>query len=211
LGCPDENSEKQDWVEIYNPTAAAVSLDGWSLTDDESYADKWIFPARSLPAGGYLVVFCSAKDRRPLTGNLHTNFKLGAPTGEYLALFNNQSPRQVVSIFSPTYPEQRNDYSYGVDSQGIWRYYAAPTPGAANGSSAISGVVNEVNFSVTRGFFGTPFQLYLTCPTAGATIRYTIDGSAPGHVQSHLHGAALCKQHHVYPRGRGLRPIHSPR
>lgn len=178
-GILDENGETQDWIELHNPTGAAVNLDGWSLTDDETYPDKWIFPARSIPAGGYLVVFCSGKDRRPLTGNLHTNFKLASPGGEYLALFNSQSPRQVASIFSPAYPEQRNDFSYGIDSQGVWRYYGTPTPGAVNGTSAISAVPSNVSFSVSRGFFNAPFQLHLFSATAGAEIRYTIDGSAP--------------------------------
>lgn len=178
-GIVDENGENQDWIELHNPTALAVNLDGWSLTDDETYPDKWIFPARTLAPGGYLVIFCSGKDRRGLTGNLHTNFKLSGPGGEYLALFNSQSPRQTASIFSPVYPDQRNDYSYGVDSQGVWRYYASPTPNAANGTSIISGVTDNIDFSVTRGFFANPFQLYLSSPTQGATIRYTTDGSAP--------------------------------
>jgi hypothetical protein len=178
-GILDENSETQDWIELHNPTGAAVSLDGWSLTDDETYPDKWIFPARTIPAGGYLLVFCSGKDRRSATGNLHTNFKLASPDGEYLALFNSQSPRQIASIFTPEYPEQRNDFSYGIDSQGVWRYYATPTPNAANGTSAISEVAGNVNFSVGRGFFGAPFQLHLSSATPGAVIRYTTDGSAP--------------------------------
>ena len=31
------------------------------------------------------------------------------------------------------FPEQRNDYSYGLDSTGLWQYFQTPTPGAANG------------------------------------------------------------------------------
>jgi hypothetical protein len=178
-GLADEDGEQQDWIEIYNPTASPVNLGGWSLTDDPSYPDQWIFPARTLASGGYLIVFCSAKDRRPVSGNLHTTFKLSSPTGEYLALYDNQSPRQIATVFSPAYPEQRNDYSYGLDPQGVLRYYAAPTPNAANGASTIAGVTAEPEFSVNRGFFNAAFQLYLACPTAGASIRYTTDGSAP--------------------------------
>ena len=100
-GLTDENGEQQDWIEIHNPTSAPVNLAGWSLSDDESYPDQWIFPARTIAPGGYLIVFCSGKDRRAASGNLHTNFKLSSPGGEYLALFNNQSPRQIASVFSP--------------------------------------------------------------------------------------------------------------
>jgi len=178
-GLRDENTETQDWIELYNPTASAVDLTGWSLSDDEGNPDQWIFPARTLGAGQYLVIFCSGKDRRPTLGNLHTNFGLSSPSGEFLALYNSQSPRVAISSFAPTFPEQRNDTSYGIDAQGVWRYYTTPTPGAANGTSAISGITKEVDFSVKRGFFSTPFSLYLTCPTVGASIRYTLDGSVP--------------------------------
>ncbi len=37
----------------------------------------------------------------------------------------------------------------------------------------------EVKFSHKRGLFGAPFELTLTSKTAGATIRYTTDGSKP--------------------------------
>ncbi len=178
-GLRDEDGETQDWIELYNPTATPVDLTGWTLSDNESNAEQWVFPARTLGAGQYLVVFCSGKDRRPATGNLHTNFGLSSPSGEFLALYNSQSPRVAVSLFSPAFPEQRNDTSFGVDAQGVWRYYTTPTPGAANGASTISGVTKEVDFSVKRGFFSAPFSLHLSCPTVGASIRYTTDGSAP--------------------------------
>jgi len=40
-------------------------------------------------------------------------------------------------------------------------------------------VVLDVEFSVERGFYDTPFQLTLTTPTPAAQIRYTLDGSTP--------------------------------
>jgi len=39
--------------------------------------------------------------------------------------------------------------------------------------------VSDTKFSVDRGFFTSPFYVTLTTNTAGATIRYTLDGSAP--------------------------------
>jgi hypothetical protein len=37
-----------DWIEIYNPTATTVSLDGWYLTDEEDKPTKWGFPDVSI-------------------------------------------------------------------------------------------------------------------------------------------------------------------
>jgi hypothetical protein len=57
-------------------------------------------------------------------------------------------------------------------------YYTTPTPGAANLPGAL-GIVTDTHFSVDRGFFDTPFQVEITTSTAGAEIRYTLDGSVP--------------------------------
>ncbi|HKX63221.1 MAG TPA: lamin tail domain-containing protein, partial [Verrucomicrobiae bacterium] len=178
-GLRDEDNEAQDWVELFNTSSNAVSLAGWGLTDDEDEPTKWVFPAVSIGARGYLVIFCSGKDRKPTTAGsrLHTNFKLTAD-GEFLGLFNAEIPRELISSFAP-YPNQRNNYSYGYDPQDQLRYFQTPTPGTANGASTITGVVADTKFSHKRGFYEAPFSLSITCATPGVTIRYTTNGSAP--------------------------------
>ena len=42
-----------DWIELYNPTEAGVSLRHWYLSDDVATPDKWAFPALTIPAQGY--------------------------------------------------------------------------------------------------------------------------------------------------------------
>ncbi|MBI2949469.1 MAG: lamin tail domain-containing protein [Verrucomicrobia bacterium] len=179
-GLKDEEGELQDWIEIYNQSTAAVNLEGWSLTDDREDPGRWVFPAISLGPAQYLVVFASAKDRKPTASGatLHTNFKLN-PAGEYLALFNQESPRIAVSEFAPSFPEQRNDYSYGSDSAGQSRYFRTATPGGANGTSSVEGVVPPPHVNVARGWFDAPLTLHITSPLSGVTFRYTTDGSEP--------------------------------
>ena len=179
-GLRDEDGDSSDWIELWNRGTTAVNLGGWSLSDDPNNPAQWVFPSKTLGAGQYLVVFASGKDRTAPTGTnrFHTSFSL-SPFGEYLGLFAPESPRVVVSEFAPAYPEQRNDYSYGLDSAGNRRYFQFPTPGLANGASTVTGRVAEVEFSVARGFFGAPFNLTLSTPTTGAVIRCTTDGSEP--------------------------------
>jgi hypothetical protein len=178
-GLRDEDNEPQDWVELFNTTSNAVNLAGWSLTDDADEEDKWVFPAVTIGARAFLVVFCSGKDRKPTApgSRLHTNFKLN-PDGEYLALLNNEAPRVVVSVFAP-YPNQRRDYSYGYDTNEQLRYFQTPSPGSNNPASTITGVVADTKFSHDRGFYDTNFNLALSCATTGAVIRFTLDGKAP--------------------------------
>jgi hypothetical protein len=178
-GLRDEDNEVADWVELYNTGNSAVSLAGWSLTDDEDEPDKWVFPPVSIGPRGYLIVFCSGKDRKPVTpgAKLHSNFSL-SPDGEFLGLYNAEVPRQLVSSFNP-YPNQRTDYSYGYDPQDQLKYFQTQTPGVSNGVSTITGVVGDTKFSHKRGFYTAPFSLSITCATPGVTIRYTTNGSAP--------------------------------
>ena len=179
-GLPDEFGNLDDWIELYNFGSNTVDLSGCALTDDPGFTGKWIFPSVTIGANQYLVVFASGLDRKIVggTNKLHTSFSLSTG-GEYLGLFNAESPRVPLDQFSPAYPEQRNDISYGHDSANSLSYFNTPTPGASNASSTISGVAEPVHFTVSRGFFNQPFNLLLTTPTPGATIRYTTDGSLP--------------------------------
>ena len=81
----DDDRDFPDWIELYNPDATAVNLNGWYLTDNATNKKKWTFPAVTIAPQGFLVVFASGKDRRDPAKTLHTSFSLNAD-GEYLAL-----------------------------------------------------------------------------------------------------------------------------
>ena len=125
----DEDGDRPDWIEIHNAGEQTVNLDNWSLTDRADDLSRWRFPAVSLPAGGYLVVFASDKDRRLAGRELHTNFKLRRE-GEYLAIVGPGG--EIAGSYSPIYPAQYPDISYGLDADGLERYFSLPTPGGNN-------------------------------------------------------------------------------
>jgi hypothetical protein len=176
----DKDGERHDWIELYNPNTFAVSIAGWSLSDNIDEPDKWTFPNISIAAQSYLCLFASAKDLRTVSTRtkLHTNFKLN-PQGEYLGLFNQELPPTIVDEINPQYPMQRVDISYGRNSAGAWRYFDRPTPGSDNLGGHIIGMVDPPHFSVERGFYESPFKLSLEPRTAGSYIRYTLNGSEP--------------------------------
>lgn len=111
-GLDDEDRDEEDWIEIHNAGPDTVNLDGWYLTDSSGNLTKWEFPSVALESDGYLVVFASGKDRRNPANELHTNFKLSG-TGEYLGLVRPDGVT-VVSEYSPAYPAQASDVSYGL-------------------------------------------------------------------------------------------------
>jgi len=57
-------------------------------------------------------------------------------------------------------------------------FFATPSPGALNSAGAVA-IVSDTKFSMDRGLYTTPFSLVITTATAGATIRYTTNGSSP--------------------------------
>ncbi|MBN1817093.1 MAG: lamin tail domain-containing protein, partial [Sedimentisphaerales bacterium] len=106
----DEDGDESDWIEIYNPTAEAVSLLGWSLRDAE---DTWVFPDVQIGSGEFLVVFASNKNRRVPGSELHANFRL-AKEGEYLGLIGPDG-NTVVHEYNPEFPDQLSNLSYGLN------------------------------------------------------------------------------------------------
>jgi len=111
-GLADGGGDRSDWIEIYNPSDAAVNLGGWYLTDRADHLTKWQFPPYTLGSGAYLVVFASEKDADGPPGQLHTNFKISGD-GEYLALVRPDGTT-VVDAYAPQYPPQVADVSYGA-------------------------------------------------------------------------------------------------
>lgn len=49
---PPSENPAEEWLELYNPGAVALNLMGWHFTKGLDF----VFPAVTLPAGGYLVV-----------------------------------------------------------------------------------------------------------------------------------------------------------
>jgi len=113
-GLRDEDLQSPDWIEVHNNGASAVNLGGWHLTDNAGNLTKWTFPATNLPPGGYLMVFASAKNRANPGWPLHANFQFNNDSG-YLALV--QPGGTVEHAYSPTYPNQRQNVSYGLETQ----------------------------------------------------------------------------------------------
>ncbi|MCA9214010.1 MAG: CotH kinase family protein, partial [Planctomycetales bacterium] len=178
-----DDREYHDWIEVYNPGDDAVSLDGWYLTDDPDDLSKWQFPAVELAGKGFRVVSASRLNMYDVEEDeMHTNFRI-ASEGGYLALVRPDGT--VAHAFSPEYPDQRTDVSYGFvfGDDGIQMgepfYFVEPTPGEANGTSVIRQIVDAADVDVPRGHYNEPFDVTLTTDTPNATIKYTTDGTWP--------------------------------
>lgn len=181
----DEDGDFSDWVEIHNPDAALLDLDGWYLTDTASNKKKWQFPAVTIPADGYLVVFASSKDRRDPAQTLHTSWSLSAG-GEYLGLIQPDG-ETVAYEYAPAYPPHNDDQSYGItqplDAGETPRFgfFITPTPGARNGGADSLIIEETVTLSRSSGLFTGSPTVTLSGAGPDQKIRYVLaEPSASG-------------------------------
>jgi|GEM_PF-4901063 len=205
-GLADEDGARPDWIEIHNPDAAPLDIGGYHLTDDKLNPMDWTFPPGAIvPAGGYLVVFASNKDRAVAGSPLHTDFSLSAG-GEYLAL-TAPGGSPILSEFDP-FEVQTTDRSYGVISTSplTYGFFNTPTPGAANNPSTSPAEV--VQFSEPSRTFnpGSPLNVALSVSSPTATIRYTTNRTVPTGASTLYTGTPIPVSTNTRIRARAFEP-----
>jgi len=129
-GVTDPNGQYEDWVELYNTTAAPILLSGAFLSDKADNLQKWPFPTTAtIPANGYLLIWLDEDQNQP---GLHANFKL-SKDGEAI-YFTNADGSMIDQI---EFGAQTTDVTTGRCPNGTGPFAAmnAATPNAANSCS----------------------------------------------------------------------------
>ncbi len=111
-------SGESDWVELYNGSAAAVSLNGWYLRDTAVSNLKTFTATDEIPAGGWLVVSVSSR-----LGNTGDTIELYSPTG---------LEDTIVYPASVPAPTQGQSAGRSADGSGVFVVFATPTKGTSN-------------------------------------------------------------------------------
>jgi gliding motility-associated-like protein len=175
-GITDAYGEREDWIELFNPTGTTVNLTGWYLSDKANNLTKWMIPSGTINSSGYKMVFCSK--RNTVNGNqYHPNFNLSQTEGDWIILSNNFG--NVVDSFKIVHMTKSN-HSVGRSTNGApdFKLFTTPTPNAAN-TGAINFYTPKPIVNIQAGFYTSPQTITITCPDPAATIRYTLDGSDP--------------------------------
>lgn len=150
------------------------NLRGYTLVHfkkgSKKYSEKWTWNIDKdimLTAGGYTMVWFDEGDNAN-----HSPYKLDADGG-YLLLKKGGTV-----VDSLAFGKQTAHISYG--RFGTSEGYMEPSPGAANTTAYANLSRCQVpKFSEKGGLKSGNVSLTLSCETAGATIRYTTDGSEP--------------------------------
>ena len=181
-GAKDENGEAEDWVELHNPGTAAVNLSGYGLSNKTATPFLWVFPAgTTVAAKGYLTVWLSKKDRLSNPAALHANFNLDSG-GDAVYLTASNATAAGIQIDSATPPLLGADQSWCRMPNGTptaaFSVCLQATRNAANAGTAYAGILAKPVLSVASGFYAGAQTVAISGP-AGATLRYTLDGSEP--------------------------------
>jgi CotH kinase protein/Lamin Tail Domain/Secretion system C-terminal sorting domain/Chitobiase/beta-hexosaminidase C-terminal domain/Divergent InlB B-repeat domain len=171
---PDDS--KPDWIELYNTQSGSVNLQGYSLSDDRTQLNKWVFPFRSLSGNSYELIQASGKSS--LTGNLATNFNINGK-GETIYL----SDPSGLLVDSIEVPDLAASHSFGSEVNGndTKVIFANPTPGTSNNPAiAYSGYEIIPTIETNGGVF--PSSLIVSVVNHSQTngqVHYTLDGQNP--------------------------------
>ena len=169
------------WVELYNPTDAAINLGDYKIGTKDKVKKAWQLPNKTVAAKGYIVIYC---DKEGKTDNrLHADFRLESGKDGNLYLFKGSDiVDQLVGMAKMPAP----DVAYGRKTDGAdeWGYELTPTPGKTNTGGVVKAkqILGAPVFSEKGRVGNTTVNLTLSLPEGapeGAVIRYTTNGSEP--------------------------------
>lgn len=168
----DDNA--YEWIEMHNASDKPVSLKGYGLSKTLSDPYAYTFPDITLDPGEYLLLYASngvsVKNAasRSLPFSLSTSgndLYLTNPAGLAEDAFSTGKTRVGVSAGRKTGSRDRG-------------FFAHPTPGEENSASACTGYAQPPVLGNGGGYAKVGDRLSISVP-AGATVRYTTDGSLP--------------------------------
>lgn len=169
------------WIELYNPTDASIDLADLFVTDDASDPMRFCLPENygSVAAHGWTNIWFDHNNEDGEYGpNAYRQvpFKL-RPEGGTISLYDNRR----TLIASVTYPPcvPRCSYARSADAGIEWGMTATPTPQGSNAgiTLATERLQAPLVSEESRLYTGT-LDIHVQIP-AGATLRYTTDGSTP--------------------------------
>ncbi len=108
---------QDEWIELYNPTARAIDLNGWSVQTGRRWERTYRLPRKTvLPAGGYLVLY--GRQARLLLDDAAGQVRLVDRAGKV--------------VDTVKYSAGKPDASFSRDRGDTWRNDWSPSPGRAN-------------------------------------------------------------------------------
>lgn len=172
------------WVELYNPTDAAINLKDYKISNKNKEKKAWKLPNMTVAAHGYVLVYCDKEGKED--NRLHANFRLESGKGCTVYLFTNSEVVDSLPADMKKMPAPDIAFGRKTDGGDQWGYQLTATPGEAN-----CGNICDAKHILGAPVFSEPgrvtsnnstVSLTVSLPDGapeGAYIMYTTDGSEP--------------------------------
>lgn len=175
--------KRNDWVELYNTTDAAIDVEGMYLSDNLENPTKYQITkgktqsSTVVPAHGHLIIWCDKEDPK---SQLHASFKLASEGGDIVLTAQDESWNDQF-----TYMTLNNDQTAGRWPDGCDDVYVMNVPTIAS-SNIWSSYLTSIEQSGTNGIED------LTAEDGNMTVRYmagqlVISGPGNDNVQVLIH------------------------
>jgi hypothetical protein len=162
--------DSNDWIELYNAGASAVTLNGdWYVSDDIDDLKKWALPGVSVPAGGRVSFDEVSGFHYPITSGFGLN-KAGEQV--YLSYLPGTSEDRIVDAVRFKGQDAATSYGRYPDGGDYW-FGLAPTRDAANDGPVRGVVISEVMYNPTAA---NEEYVELYNPTASAVAMFGVEG-----------------------------------
>lgn len=166
--------EYYDWVELRNVSDQPVRLSDYYLSDDHDDYMKYRLPDMELQSGELMVLFCT-EEQGLAEDIVAAGFELNSENEQLFLTGADGKVQDYVSLRNIPY---RGSYGRQSGENG-WFYFSSASPLEENSGGCRR--VADMPWSLTKdgvydGIEGMSVELSGT-----GTIRYTLDGSAPGY------------------------------
>lgn len=172
---PMSELEKENWIEIWNPTDQNVTTLGLQLILEDY---TFNLPDSRLAPGEYKIIYFF----RTLEFQNNTSLPLESEFSKNGGLLQLYSKIDKKNLDQVIFPSILKSVSFGrnVQEDNEFCYLPLPTPGYENSPGCFKNL-NEAKpkFSHESGVYDKPFNLVIESPINEGRLIYTIDGSYP--------------------------------
>ena len=170
----------EDYIELYNPTDQAVSLEGLYLSDDPEEPLLAALPADVIEPGGYYIVYALGEGDSAPEGAPSVSMGLAEEETVLLTRVTRTEGGTVLShtidsVYIPSSISPGSVYAATEDGGSTFAQ-ASPSPMASN-ETAVPTLEDPV-FLTPGGFYEGSVEVALAAPE-GTAVYYTLDGSEP--------------------------------
>lgn len=157
----DNYGNRGAWIEVINPTHAAIEINSIYLTNDPENPTKYFVPrgdADTKVGKGQSVIFHA--DNQPNHGTFHLNFSLTPGQDNFIAIYDADGINLIDSVTIPASLTANCSYARTVDADGnpVWEVRddsseaKAITPGGSNDIKGPNNKIKQFKEMDSHGF-----------------------------------------------------------